>query len=141
MARASELPRSRIPAPILLILATWLGTVSAARAQATGEFEELVLQVSFNEHVTDDAMMVLRDGQGGFWIDAADLERLRLRAPAAATRAHLGQNYFPLSGFQQAQLRYEAPMTAGQRGRIFFEPSCQRRNDDEKLELRIICAE
>jgi outer membrane usher protein len=109
MARASELPRYRIPAPILLILATWLGTAAAARAQATGDFEELVLQVSFNEHVTDDAMMVLRDGQGGFWIDASDLERLRLRAPAAATRAHLGQNYFPLSGFQQAQLRYEAP--------------------------------
>lgn len=80
----------------LATLALLPGRLHAAGAAAT-TYEEVVVELRINEQDSREMLVVLRDAAGGFWIDAADLPRLRLKTPATEPVEHCGQRFVPLS--------------------------------------------
>jgi outer membrane usher protein len=82
----------------------------AVAAEPERQFEELVLEVRINDQNMQEMLVVLRDADGGFWIDTSDLERLRLRLPATAPQEYQGQRHVPLAAFVGADVRFDAPL-------------------------------
>jgi outer membrane usher protein len=95
-------PRRSLPGAIFLILAA----TGAARADG---LEELVVELKLNGQPSAEAVMVLADGSGGYWLDEEDAGRLRLAQPAGEPLLREGRRYLPLHGFDTAQLRYDSP--------------------------------
>ena len=71
------------------------------------DLQELVVEVRINEQASQEMIVVLRDAAGGFWINMADLDRLRLKAPAATPIEQQGQRYVPLAGYAGADVRFD----------------------------------
>ncbi|MEQ1581656.1 MAG: fimbria/pilus outer membrane usher protein [Steroidobacteraceae bacterium] len=72
----------------------------AAESPATDDLDEVVYDVEINTQATTEMLVVLRDRDGGFWLEESDFSRLRLRAPRVTTRVHEGRNYLALSGIR-----------------------------------------
>ena len=92
-----------IPAMVLAGLASAPACLCAAQAAATAAvaagFEEVVVELRINEQDSREMLVMLRDADGAFWIDVADLARLRLKPPRVASIDRAGQRYVPLSAF------------------------------------------
>ena len=88
-----------------------LAAAQAAQATATtsDSFEEVVVELRINEQDSQEMLVMLRDAGGGFWIDTADLARLRLTLPRATPAQHGGQRFVPLSSFG-GSVRFDAPL-------------------------------
>jgi outer membrane usher protein len=99
-----------VPPAIYLILVLLFAPLTALHAQAPVEFEELVVEVRINEQDVQDMLVVLRDAAGGFWIDTAELERLRLSPPAVPVREYQGQHYVPFAAWPGTEVRFDAPL-------------------------------
>ena len=102
MKPASRAVRAGIAAAILLNLAL------PARAQAVIESpQELVVAVRINQAGIDEMLMVLRDAQGGYWLDEEDFPRLRLLRPDVAALEFEGRRYLPLAAVPEVLVRHD----------------------------------
>jgi outer membrane usher protein len=63
------------------------------------EFTAVVLDIRLNQEATSTTLVVQRDAGGGLWLDASDLERLRVRQPDTPYRSIDGGRYYPLDSF------------------------------------------
>jgi outer membrane usher protein len=92
-------PRNIIDTPLRLRSADELN----AQRAASGELplSELVVQVDVNRQGLNETVIVLRAGND-FYLAANDLERWRLRLPAAGAVMHGGRNYYPASALAGA---------------------------------------
>ncbi len=108
MSRQQGSRRTGVRLRIYLILA--LGLMAAhtciVRA-ATPPFEQLVVEVRINDQQTEEMLVVLRDQAGSFWLDMADLDRLRLIPPPGAPLEQEGQRFAPIGGYAGADVRFE----------------------------------
>lgn len=94
--------RRSLPVAIFLILA------ATGYARADG-LEELVVELELNGQPSSEAVMVLADGSGSYWIDAEDAGRLRLAQPPGDPLLRDGRRYLPLHAFATAQFSYDSP--------------------------------
>jgi outer membrane usher protein len=92
------------PAPRHLLAAE-----AAATTIPTAAFEEVVVELRINEQDSQEMLVILRDADGAFWIDAADLARLRLKPPRGAPIERAGKRYVPLSAFG-GSVRFDAAL-------------------------------
>ncbi|HMA10698.1 MAG TPA: hypothetical protein VKO83_02345, partial [Steroidobacteraceae bacterium] len=100
-----------IPALALLLAGIALAPrmLCAAEGAGTTAYEEMVVELRINEQDSQEMLVVLRDATGGFWIDTADLARLRLKAPSRQVVERAGQRFLPLSAFG-GSVRFEAAL-------------------------------
>src|SRR5512139_108013 len=100
-----------IPALALLLAGIALAPrmLCAAEGAGTTAYEEMVVELRINEQDSQEMLVVLRDATGGFWIDTADLARLRLKAPSTQVVERAGQRFLPLSAFG-GSVRFEAAL-------------------------------
>jgi outer membrane usher protein len=82
---------------------------AATPSAVTSSFEEVVVELRINEQDSREMLVMLRDAEGAFWIDVADLARLRLKLPRVAPIERGGQRYAPLSAFG-GSLRFDAAL-------------------------------
>jgi outer membrane usher protein len=68
-----------------------------APAPADEGYREAVMSVTVNSQPQAETLIVLVDGAGAPWLDAADFPRLRLLTPAGAGHLHLARRYLPLA--------------------------------------------
>jgi outer membrane usher protein len=78
------------------------------RAQALAPaLNPVVLALTVNGVEGSDAWVLLSDGSGGLWADAADLARLRLKPPPVAPTLVDGRSYFPLAAIAGAHIEVD----------------------------------
>jgi outer membrane usher protein len=94
--------RRSLPVAIFLILAA-TGPVCA------DGLEELVVELKLNGQPSAEAVMVLADGSGSYWIDEEDAGRLRLTQPPGEMLMRDGRRYLPLHAFDAATFSYDSP--------------------------------
>lgn len=82
---------------------------AAPTPESSRQFQEIVLELRVNEQESQEMVVMLRDAAGGFWIDTADLARLRLKTPRAETVERGGQRYVPIAAFGGA-VNFDAPL-------------------------------
>lgn len=103
--------RTLVRLRIFLNLVLLLVPFATLHAQVpAADFQELVVEVRINEQDGQDMLVVLRDASGGFWIDTADLARMRLKAPVYTPIEHEGQRYVPLAAFGGVDVRFDEPV-------------------------------
>jgi outer membrane usher protein len=111
MSRAPASSRTLISRRIFLNLALLFAPIAPLQAQvADAGLQELVVELRINEQDSQEMLVVLRDAAGNFWIDSADLTRLRLRAPVGASLEHEGQRFVPIAAYTGAEVRFDEPL-------------------------------
>lgn len=103
--------------PLLAALCAGASVTPVARAAdapgvtsaTTASFEEIVVELRINEQESREMLVMLRDAGGGFWIDTADLPRLRLRPPRVEPIENGGRRFVPMSAFG-GSVRFDAPL-------------------------------
>ena len=103
--RASRFPRPGIAPVAALSLAFGLAAASpAAIAQpAAAPAEPLIVTIDLNRARQPGTYVVHRTGDGRLWLAVDDLPKLRLRRPAAATRAFDGAEHVALDTLPEAR--------------------------------------
>lgn len=85
---------------IVVCLLAW----SIGLPAAEGDFQEQVLQVRINGSTADEMLMVLHDGSGGYWIEAADFPRLHVLPPTIVPVEFDGRTFYPVNGIAGARV-------------------------------------
>lgn len=80
-----------------LRLDPWLRIAAAPGAPARATYEELLVEVDVNNQGMDRSILVLRRGDGMFFLKAEDLAAFRLKPPSTAPYLHDGTPFFPIA--------------------------------------------
>jgi outer membrane usher protein len=97
-------PLSRIFLNLALVIAT-LANVDPAGA-AEQPLTELVLEVRVNQQDLEEMLVLLRDGEGNFWLDERDFERLRLQMPTGPSLEQGDRRYYSLNAIPGATTQF-----------------------------------
>lgn len=109
---------------------TLAAEVLPANTSSAASFEEVVVELRINEQDSQEMLVLLRDAAGGFWIDTADLSRLRLKSPRVESVERDGQRFVQLAAFggsvrfdaALAMLFVQLPASAFEAARLSAEP-------------------
>lgn len=109
--------RTDLAAPLLAALAGLCLFPSHARpaaaataatpAQPGPAFEEMILEVDLNRQDINRMLLVLRRGDGSFFLRIADLEAFHLKTPSVAPHIRDGEPYVPASAIPEAQIQFD----------------------------------
>ena len=80
-----------------LVAATGAPACLAAATTIDEDAAELVFDVEINTQATSEMLVVLRNRDGGLWLEEGDFNRLRLQLPGSAPAVHEGRRYHSLS--------------------------------------------
>jgi outer membrane usher protein len=105
---------SFLPRTLLILALSLAGLCAAAASRAASppapdeRFEEQVLMLRVNGVQADEMLVVLRDSQGGYWLEEQDFPRLRLLPPVARVHVQDGRRYLPLDAIPGATVYVDA---------------------------------
>ena len=96
--RKRSSPPSATRLALLLLLAAPAGTAHAtepsAAPAAMSALQPTLLDVTLNGQPSEEPLMLLQDGSGGFYVSAAQLRTWRIRIPDAAPTAYEGESWY-----------------------------------------------